>query len=180
MFRMHNSVRQWVANLMAASAFVFIALIVFGVLPAKSALPNKVVFATPIQYQPESYPSNIPVSIENVYVTDGDTIKYADHTYRLMGFDTPETFRSRCNYELTLGLEAKAYLLQRLRSGKIVMLHWKGVDKYKRRLAVLTIDGHDVARDMIEAELAVEYHGKGKRIDWCTRQKKSLPMPLLQ
>ena len=50
---------------------------------------------------------------------DGDTIRSpAGVTYRLLGFDTPETYRSRCAEELSLGIKAKRRLDQLIASGE--------------------------------------------------------------
>jgi micrococcal nuclease len=168
------AIKNNVPNITATLVFGFLFLLIVGVIgPEKSAVTEFNPKFTLIQSK--SYPTVISAKVTDIYVTDGDTIRHDEETYRLMGFDTPETFRSRCAAELKFGLEAKEYLLQRLRNGKELQLHWKGMDKYRRRLAVLTIDGVDIAADMIEAGLAVEYHGKGKRINWCDRQNTKTP-----
>ena len=46
----------------------------------------------------------------NVNIVDGDTATIDGVTIRLVEIDTPETFRSRCEHELVLGLAAKARL----------------------------------------------------------------------
>ena len=37
-----------------------------------------------------------PVDRNQVEVLDGDTMRVADETFRLVGFDAPETYRARC------------------------------------------------------------------------------------
>jgi micrococcal nuclease len=103
-------------------------------------------------------------------VVDGDTIKVAcsesQGNVRLVGFDTPETFRPRCNAEKRLGEHAKATLETLLRTAHQIDLRRTGIDKYSRALARVYIDGVDVAKPMIAQGLAVPYDG-GKRMNWC-------------
>ena len=42
-----------------------------------------------------------------VVMVDGDTIAVGRERIRLLDIDTPETFRSRCDNELVLGLKAR-------------------------------------------------------------------------
>ena len=41
-----------------------------------------------------------------IEVLDGDTIRVAGETFRLVGFDAPETYRARCPSEHELGNRA--------------------------------------------------------------------------
>ncbi|MDO5759376.1 MAG: hypothetical protein Q4P24_18470 [Rhodobacterales bacterium] len=66
-----------------------------------------------------------------IYVVDGDTIKIGGESVRLVGFDTPETYRAKCEYELQLGNMATARLRE-LISGV------KQVDLYSCRAATNT------------------------------------------
>lgn len=106
-------------------------------------------------------------------VVDGDTVKVtcpsgAAGTLRLMGFDTPETYRAGCPAELERGKEATRFLAKRIKAAKEITFDANGTDKYRRILAVMYLDGVDVADIMVEADMAVRYHGE-KRIDWCAR-----------
>jgi endonuclease YncB( thermonuclease family) len=133
---------------------LFILAVTFGFTKAARAQTN--------------YVTNVIIlDMDHVYFTDGDTIKYLSVTYRLMGFDTPETFQSKCEQELKLGLEAKEHINKLARGAKEAKLMIHGRDKYARSLAILLLDEKDVAGIMIEAKLAVEYHGRGQRKDWC-------------
>jgi hypothetical protein len=40
-----------------------------------------------------------PLALSDIYVVDGDTIRVAGETFRLVGFDAPETYRARCPSE---------------------------------------------------------------------------------
>ena len=106
-------------------------------------------------------------------VVDGDTLEIACSesnrgNVRLLGFDTPETFRPGCAAERSLGQQARAYLEQRLRSARLIDAAPEGRDRYGRVLVRLRLDGQDLARIMIDAGLAVAYDG-GRRINWCAR-----------
>lgn len=113
-----------------------------------------------------------PSSCEVIRVVDGDTVKAICHgreqNLRLMGFDTPETFRSRCPDEKALGKVATNHLRGLIENAGEVLPVTGRPDKYRRLLTTLYIDGRDVAEIMIEAGLAVPYHGE-KRINWCDR-----------
>jgi endonuclease YncB( thermonuclease family) len=99
-------------------------------------------------------------------VIDGDTIRSpAGVKYRLMGFDAPETYRAQCPEELAIGLKAKVRMEELIASGTARLMEHR-LDKYGRTLAVLMIDGKDVAETMIEAGLARPYHGE-RRQGWC-------------
>src|SRR5262249_11809658 len=47
-----------------------------------------------------------PLDPGQVEVLDGDTIRVAGETFRLVGFDAPETYRARCPSERELGNRA--------------------------------------------------------------------------
>jgi micrococcal nuclease len=82
-----------------------------------------------------------------------------------MGFDTPETFRAKCESELAAGYVAKARLVALLRSGSLT-IERRGLDKYQRRLGRLYVDGIAVADVMIRELHARPYDGR-KRQPWC-------------
>jgi endonuclease YncB( thermonuclease family) len=100
-------------------------------------------------------------------VVDGDTIKAPyGVTYRLMGYDTPETRFARCDAERELGLAAKDRLEELLARGEVRVLESGKLDKYGRTLAELTVNGRDVGDILIDEGLARPYQG-GKRASWC-------------
>jgi endonuclease YncB( thermonuclease family) len=49
-----------------------------------------------------------PLNPGQVEVLDGDTIRVAGETFRLVGFDAPETYRARCPSERELGNRANS------------------------------------------------------------------------
>ncbi len=104
-------------------------------------------------------------------VIDGDTVAMAcrglgSFRARLMGHDTPETYRARCRAELALGQRATARLRQLLAGAEDIAFSFHGTDRYGRMLTRLRIDGRDVGQRLISEGLAVQYSG-GRRIDWC-------------
>lgn len=106
-------------------------------------------------------------ALSALIVVDGDTIKAPyGPTYRILGYDTPETHLAKCEEERALGLRAKARLEQLLDQGEVRVLEKGKLDRYGRTLATVTIDGEDLAKVMIREGLAVPYRGKRRR-SWC-------------
>ncbi|WP_157844017.1 thermonuclease family protein [Epibacterium ulvae] len=98
---------------------------------------------------------------------DGDTIDVEGQRYRLVGFDTPETWKPKCNFELQLGKQATARLRTLVTSGQILEINiLPGKDKYGRGLAKLLVGGADVGDILRDEGLARSYTG-GKRQEWC-------------
>lgn len=101
-----------------------------------------------------------------IIVTDGDTVKMDGVRYRLLGFDTPETFHARCSKERALGKLATERLRQLLAESEARLVpNGKGC-KWGRQCASLYLDGRDAAEIMIGEGLAVPYRN-GPRKDWC-------------
>ena len=100
-------------------------------------------------------------------VVDGDTVNLAGQSIRLVGFDTPETYRAECASERRLGDAATDRLrdlLARASSAQLAYLPRR--DQYGRDLARLMLDGRDVADIMVGEGLARRYTG-GHRQSWC-------------
>ncbi len=100
-------------------------------------------------------------------VVDGDTVNLRGQSIRLVGFDTPETYRAQCASERSLGDAATdrlRELLARATSAKLVYLPRR--DQYGRDLARLKLDGRDVADILVGEGLARRYAG-GQRLSWC-------------
>jgi len=72
-------------------------------------------------------------------VVDGDTLRLSctegrGGTVRLVGFDTPETYRPGCAAEKARGEMAKRFLEAHLRQARVIRPDYQGKDKYKRLL----------------------------------------------
>ena len=102
-----------------------------------------------------------------IRVIDGDTIEYKNLNIRLVGFDTPETWKPQCDYELALGQTATNRLIELIGSGTgvdLVML--PGRDRYGRGLARLYVGKQDVSDILVSERLARPYT-RGRRAGWC-------------
>jgi len=111
---------------------------------------------------------NVTSSLRNFSVTDGDTIKMDDGTrIRLVGFNTPEKFEPRCDKERQLGIQATKRLVEIVSSGRSAVTKvacsckpgTEGTNKcnYGRSCGILTVDGRDVGRTLIDEGLAVSF-----------------------
>ena len=117
-------------------------------------------------------PNRAEPEIDVLRVVDGDTIELCVRrsqtcgNARLVGFDTPETFRPSCASEAALGEAAKERLLGLLTKADEVDFRFEGEDKYQRPLVSLTLDGRPLADLMVQSGLARYYSG-GRRQSWC-------------
>jgi len=107
------------------------------------------------------------VAASQIYVVDGDTIDISGERVRLLGFDTPETYRARCNYEKRLGDLATARVRELLGGVvRIELVLLPGRDRYDRLLGRLIVNGTDVGDTLMAEGLARRYDG-GRRQGWC-------------
>lgn len=103
----------------------------------------------------------------DIRVIDGDTIDVGGERYRLVGFDTPETYRSKCDSEKQRGDRATARLRALIASATEITLDvQQNRDKYGRGLGMLAINGEDVGDILVREGLARRYNG-GQRQSWC-------------
>lgn len=112
-------------------------------------------------------PSAEQVIPSQLTVIDGDTVRLAGQSVRLVGFDTPETYQAQCAAERRLGdvaTDKLRELLARASSAQLVYLPRR--DQYGRDLARLLLDGRDVADVMVGEGFARRYSG-GQRRSWC-------------
>lgn len=102
-----------------------------------------------------------------IYMVDGDTVKVGNQRYRLVGYDTPETWIPRCAFEQALG-EAASDRARELvaNAGMVDLVILPGRDKYDRGLASIYIRGVDLGDLLIREGLARPYTG-GRRGSWC-------------
>jgi endonuclease YncB( thermonuclease family) len=97
-----------------------------------------------------------PIEPRQVEVLDGDTIRIAGETFRLVGFDAPETYRAQCPSEHELGNRATFRLRQLVAGGGIDLERvacacrtgTEGTPRcnYGRSCGVLRVRGQDVGR----------------------------------
>lgn len=103
-------------------------------------------------------------------VTDGDTVQIrgARKGTRLVGLNTPETYRPECDRELALGQQATSRLKDLVRTADQVELRLvacacppgtQGTDdcNFGRSCGVLRVDGRDVSDILIGDGLAVRF-----------------------
>jgi endonuclease YncB( thermonuclease family) len=122
-----------------------------------------------------------PLAPGQVEIVDGDTIRVAGETFRLVGFDAPEIYRARCASERELGNRATFRLRQLVAGGGPDLEHvacscrpgTEGTPRcnYGRSCGVLRIRGQDVGAVLIAEGLARAYVcGRTScpaREDWC-------------
>jgi endonuclease YncB( thermonuclease family) len=85
--------------------------------------------------------------------------------------DTPETWKPNCAQERAVGLAAKARLVGLLARGKITVER-NGMDRYRRTLAVVRVDGKDVGAMLLAEGHALPYRpGREakawRQAQWC-------------
>jgi endonuclease YncB( thermonuclease family) len=121
-----------------------------------------------------------PINGSDIHVSDGDTIVVGGKTYRLVGFDTPETFKAKCVEERILGVRARKRLVDLINGGGLDLTEipcactapqgstWCN---WGRACGTLTAKGVDVGLVLISEGLARRYIcGKykcPKRQGWC-------------
>lgn len=113
---------------------------------------------------------------EVVSIYDGDSFKVNICKYhaiighrimiRINGIDTPE-LRGKCKKEKELARAAKQKTVELLRNAKKIELKNIQRGKYFRIVADVYIDGESLGKKLLDLNLAVEYHGGTKKMDWC-------------
>lgn len=113
--------------------------------------------------------STKPVSNYQFTVTDGDTVRVRGDAKgtRLVGFNTPETYKPQCARELELGKRATARLNELVATSNMDLVKVPCACKpgtegtkacnYGRSCGVLRADGRDVGRILISEGLAVPF-----------------------
>src|SRR5262245_55913506 len=107
------------------------------------------------------------ISPNEIEVIDGDTIRVAGETLRLVGFDAQETYRAQCPSELDLGRQAKLRLRALVAAGELDLervacscpLRTQGTRycNHGRSCAVLKTHGEDIASLLISEGLARQF-----------------------
>ena len=155
--------RQWIRRRRWMPRGVFLPATLLVLLGLWLYDPNTLTQATARVGQP-AVDRVIP---SHLTVVDGDTVTLRGQSIRLVGFDTPETYKAQCAAERNLAHAATDKLrdlLAQASSAQLVYLPRR--DQYGRDLARLMLDGRDVADIMIAEGLARRYSG-GQRRSWC-------------
>jgi endonuclease YncB( thermonuclease family) len=122
-----------------------------------------------------------PLQPRDCWVKDGDTIQCGGITYRLVGFDAPETTRAKCAAERELGERAATRLRALMDQGELMLAeitcsclpgtHGTWFCNWGRRCAVLTAQREDVGYTLVNEGLAREYRCSTyrcpRRRPWC-------------
>ena len=147
-------------------------------------IDNRVIqFVTaPSSRETVAAPARAAGKLTGVSVLDGDTVRFDGATYRLVGFNTPETGSlARCDRENALGRAATLRLREIVAAGSLDLERvscacWPGTEgtrncNYGRLCATLKSDGRDVGGILIAEGLAHEYTCRGsscpRRQSWC-------------
>jgi endonuclease YncB( thermonuclease family) len=125
--------------------------------------------------------SVMTISAADLRIIDGDTVAFNGKTYRLVGFDAPETSRAKCDSERALGVRAAARLQELTSSGNITLeevrcscvpgTEGKRFCNYGRKCGTLKRNGENVGDVLTRERLAHPFHcGEfqcPKRPGWC-------------
>ncbi|HOY76917.1 MAG TPA: thermonuclease family protein [Hyphomonadaceae bacterium] len=129
---------------------------------------------------PTSAPGEAPIrslALESYRVKDGDTLRDLGrgHDIRVYGIDTPET-DAPCETVKVLGIAARARVVELLANAEAITYapawnvrgqkDWP-LDGRGRRIAVVRVDGQDIADILFAEGLGRAYDGKNAREDWC-------------
>jgi endonuclease YncB( thermonuclease family) len=94
----------------------------------------------------------LPAAAEGVRAVDEDTIKLNGTTYRLWGIDAPEA-RQACGDGLAAGPEARRKLANLIGVGDVTC-EPRGLDRYRRAIALCRAEGEDLGAAMVRAGMA--------------------------
>lgn len=104
-------------------------------------------------------------------VIDGDTYEVLIDgkrvRARLENADTPETGdRARCPEEREAGERATAWVREQVAQRRVEVQSLERLDKYKRLLVRITVDGRDLGELLVVQGLG-RYYGGERRMTWC-------------
>ncbi|WP_238379750.1 thermonuclease family protein [Celeribacter ethanolicus] len=109
-----------------------------------------------------------------IAVVDGDTVKCDGQSVRLIGdgipfksgFDTPETYRPKCQQELELGRAATTRMAELLRDA-VGIMDTGAHDRYGRVLGRLILSNGETAGEVLVREGYAVRWAPGRHMDWC-------------
>ena len=105
--------------------------------------------------------------LATIIVIDGDTVRMDGKRYRLLGFDSPETFFAKCEREREAGYAAAARLKELIESTDARLEPTGRNCKWGRGCAYLLLNGEDAGDVMIREGHGAPYTG-GRRPNWCS------------
>lgn len=159
--RQHSSRYRWLRSRQLGRLAVPLAFVIIA-LGAKFAADG---FQQP---RATSLGSTTELSRSDFSVTDGDTIQLRGERFgtRLVGFNTPETYRVHCARGLALGMKATQRLREMVTAAKKIELKKvacacaPGTQRcnFGRSCAYLYVDGRDVGPALISEGLAAPFH----------------------
>ena len=125
-------------------------------------------------------------NVKVISVYDGDTFKVnlpceqdlfcKEISVRVNGIDTPE-MKAKNSCEKQKAVEAQILARNILNKGPVILKNCKR-DKYFRMLCDVSVlgqnQGYDLSEELLQAGLAVSYHGEAKaNVDWCKISKNN-------
>ena len=155
------------SNAMLVIALIVGAILLFAMFGSGSSNGSRdQITISPATTAPQSVQGGIVTAI-----IDGDTIRIRgmSRDVRLVGFDTPETFRPQCSRESALGREATSRLVQMVTTAKELEFRelrcacpssTLGTNdcNFGRACGILKVDGKDVGKRLIAEGLATPFH----------------------
>ena len=105
-------------------------------------------------------------------IVDGDTYEMLIEGFptkvRLANADTPESGRrARCAVERSLADRATDWVAEQFATRQVAVFPSWRLDKYRRPLVRIRLDGQDLGDLLVGNGLARPYHGE-RRLPWCS------------
>jgi endonuclease YncB( thermonuclease family) len=130
----------------------------------------RILFFTLVLFSVSPSVRSEPIDKSEIVVVDGDTIDARGHRWRMIGYDTPETrstWRKVAPVEKMAGEAATERFKELLQSGRLDLAEKRcGCSSAKiaggkcnrgRKCGLLTRDGENIGKVLIQEKLAVEF-----------------------
>ena len=95
-------------------------------------------------------------SLPNAYERAAQIVRDADRNRYIADLLAPETFRPHCDNELDAGMLAADRLRDLLNDGTVTISRG-GLDRYRRTLVTVWVDGRDVSDTLVYEGLGLRY-----------------------